>query len=455
MKSTVFLILCLLFIPSVTALEMDYSLDSNIIVKEYPQPIELTLRLNNVTAGTYNAYTLADFYIEPSDSFSIATPEFEKTFTMRPFESLDIDGFYTFTYTLHQRDIEKFDKKITIKFVNLEDILEIYSASIDPAKSNEVDFFLENNEDVKLENVTAKFSSILFESEETFSIGPKETIKFSANAGDDLLKKTKAGVYIMGATFETPKGTREIEGNLYLGEKVGISTEDDTTGLLIRRQTITKTNIGNTVESAEITISKNIFSRLFTTFNEEPIIVDRKGFIIEYTWVKGKLEPTEGLTVQAKSNYVLPFFIVIFAIIFIFGVKRFSQTKMEITKSVSPVKTKNDEFALRVTLNVKAKKSVENVTLIDKIPPIVKLYQKFGFIKPDKIDPASRRVYWRIGDLMAKEERTFSYIVYSKVGIIGKFSLPGALGVFEKEGNVHEVESNQVFFLNEQIKGDA
>ncbi len=454
MKSCIFLFLCLLFVPQITGLTIDSSIDSKVIVKEYSHPLKLTIRLGNVTAGNYNVFTLADFLIEPSNIFSIATPEFEKTFLLTPFESLNVDGFYTFTYTINQRDVKKFDEKLTIKFVNLNDILEVYSASIDPAKSNDVDFFLENKEDVKLENVTARFKSVLFDEEKTFSIGPRETVKFTIKADEEIIRKTKAGVYIMSATFETPKGTREIEGNLYLGEKVGISTEEDSSGLLIRRQTISKTNVGNTVESAQITITKNIFSRLFTTFNIEPTITERRSFIIEYTWVKGKLEPTEKLTIQAKSNYVLPFFIIIFAIIFIFGVKRFSETKLEITKSVAPVKTKNDEFALRVTINVKAKKSVENVTLIDKIPPIVKLYRKFGFVKPDKIDPVSRRVHWSIGDLLAKEERTFTYVVYSKVGIIGKFSLPGALGVFEKDGNIHEIESNQVFFLNEQIKGE-
>ena len=75
-----------------------------------------------------------------------------------------------------------------------------------------------------------------------------------------------------------------------------------------------------------------------------------------------------------------------------------------------------------------------------------------GNIKPDKIDAESRRIHWHIGDLESGEERIFNYIVYSKVGIVGKFSLPKALAVFEKEGNIHEVDSNSVFFMNEQAR---
>ena len=193
-----------------------------------------------------------------------------------------------------------------------------------------------------------------------------------------------------------------------------------------------------------------MISRLFTSFNIEPTFTARDGWTVRYLWIKGKLVPTESYTVKATTNYVLPFLIFIVLIMAIVGYRRFSETKLEVKKSVMPVKTKGGEFALKVTLSLKARQEVENVTLVDKIPSMVKIYKKFGTVKPDKIDPASRRVHWHIGDLEAGEERTFDYIIYSKVGIVGKFSLPRALAVFEKEGSIHEIDSNNVFFMNEQ-----
>jgi len=74
--------------------------------------------------------------------------------------------------------------------------------------------------------------------------------------------------------------------------------------------------------------------------------------------------------------------------------------------------------------------------------------------KPDKIDASSRRIHWNIGDLNAGEERLFSYIVYSKVGVVGKFSLPEATAVFEQNDKIKEVESNKVFFMSDQIRGN-
>jgi len=279
-------------------------------------------------------------------------------------------------------------------------------------------------------------------------------LNFSVNVNSDKLRKTKAGVYVIKSVFKTKKGDEKINGNLYIGIKKGITSTEDKSGFLVRTDTITKVNVGNVLENTKIEITRNIFSRLFTTFNIEPTTVERDGLLVKYIWVKDGLNPTEAYVVKAETNYILPFFVIIFAVLALFGFKRFSETKIELNKSVSHVKTKNGEFALKVMLSMKAKKDVENVTLIDKVPPIVKIYKKFGMIKPDKIDIESRRVHWHIGDLNAGEERVFTYIIYSKVGIVGKFSLPEAVAVFEENSKIYEVNSNKVFFMSDQIRGD-
>ena len=49
-------------------------------------------------------------------------------------------------------------------------------------------------------------------------------------------------------------------------------------------------------------------------------------------------------------------------------------------------------------------------------------------------------------------KRTFSYIVYSKIGVIGKFSLPESKAVFESDGKIQETHSNIVHFMSDQVK---
>jgi len=452
-KLLFFSLIWLLSLNLVSALEISGEYDTNVIVYDVNNSIELMLDISNASSGMYNLYTLADISIKPSEVFTIPEGFIEKKFIVTAKDNLDVDGYYSFTYILNHRGVEKVNGKMLIKLMNIEDVIEVSSDSINPA-SGQVSFYVQNKESVNLKNLTAEFSSILFQTTKTFDLGANEKLEIFVDVDKEKLKKTKAGVYIIESLFQTKGGLKKIEGNLYLGEKKGITSTNDKSGLLIVTETVTKINVGNVVENIEIKLNRNIFSRLFTTFNTEPILVERNGLMIEYTWMKQKLNPTEAYTVKATTNYIVPFLIIIVAILALFGFKRFSETKLEIKKSVSHVKTKNGEFALKIILSLKAKKDIENVTLIDKVPPIVKIYKKFGMVKPDKIDAESRRIHWHIGDLNAGEERVFTYIVYSKVGVIGKFSLPEALGVFEKDGKIHEIDSNKVFFMSAQVKGD-
>jgi hypothetical protein len=451
MKNLSILLLGILCLSLVSSLNITPEYNSDIIVKDVDSPIIMTLNITNASEGSYNLYTLADISITPSDIFRIEDGSITKEFIITAKDELNTDGYYTFTYTLNHRDVEKIDKKFTVKIINLEETIEISSDSIDP-ESGEVSFYVQNLENTQINNLSATFSSILFNTEKTFDLGPKEKVTLSVDADENKLKKTKAGIYIIEATFHTKNGDKKIDGNLFLGEKKGVRTIEDKSGILVRTQTITKVNVGNVVENVEITTKKNILSRLFTTFNIEPTIVDRKFWTVEYTWVKEKLNPADTYNIKVKTNYALPFLIIIAIILVTLGVKRFSETKLEIKKSVNHVRTKNGEFALKVTISAKARTEVENVSIVDKVPAIVKIYNKFGMIKPDKIDAKNRRIHWNIGDLEAGEERIFTYIIYSKVGVVGKFSLPEALAIFEKEGKIHEIESNQVFFMSDQVR---
>jgi hypothetical protein len=449
MRKILLLITALFLTISVSALQINTEYESNVIINDLENTIGINLEILNATTGIYNLYTLADLSIQPSSTFVINQSPFKKNFTITPTPNLDILGKYAFTYILNHRGIEKFQEKMLLDIKELEDAIEINSDLIDPS-SKKISFYIQNKESTTLKNITATFSSILFEETQTFTLNPKEKLEISVTPHAGILEKTFAGIYIVTATFKTKNGQKAIEGNLNLGEKKDITTTEDVSGFFVKREIITKVNTGNIVESVEIKIKRGIFARLFTNFNIEPTLTRRNGMGIDYIWTKEKLSPTEAYIIKAETNYLLPFLIIIFATIAIVGYIRYSQTKLEVRKSVSPVKTKGGEFALKVSLILKARQEVENVTLIDKVPSIVKIYKKFGTLRPDKIDTESRRIHWNIGNLEAGEERYFSYIVYSKVGIVGKFSLPRALAVFEKEGRIHEIDSNNVFFMNEQ-----
>jgi hypothetical protein len=121
-------------------------------------------------------------------------------------------------------------------------------------------------------------------------------------------------------------------------------------------------------------------------------------------------------------------------------------------KRVSFVKAKGGEFALKVTLIAEAKQFVEKVRIVDRLPPLVKMYERFGMEEPSKIDKVRKTIEWDFDHLEAGEKRVMSYIIYSKVGILGRFALPSATAIFQKDNKIKDVSSNRAFFLAEARK---
>ena len=83
---------------------------------------------------------------------------------------------------------------------------------------------------------------------------------------------------------------------------------------------------------------------------------------------------------------------------------------------------------------------------------MVNLHEKFFGDQPTRTDTGNRRIEWNFDSMQSGEIRIVSYLIYSKVGVFGKFELPTATAIFEHEGEIHEVESNKAFFISEQRK---
>ena len=160
----------ILLINLTLALEITHEFDSNVIIRDFNNPIELTVKITNTTPGNYNFFTLADIYLTPGEIFQLNKEDVEKIINITPTENLDVEGLYTFTYTLNHRDVERIDKKLTINLVNLEDIIKISSNSINP-ESEIIGFYVENKENVIIPEMEVRFSSVLFNIDLTYISG--------------------------------------------------------------------------------------------------------------------------------------------------------------------------------------------------------------------------------------------------------------------------------------------
>ena len=196
-------------------------------------------------------------------------------------------------------------------------------------------------------------------------------------------------------------------------------------------------------------MKKDIVSRLFTGFSDTPDKTERSGLVVSYVWQK-QLQPGDSWEVKATTNYTLPFILILLVIVVVFFVKVANRTHVTVSKNVSYVRTRGGEFALKVTLSVRAKNHVDKLQLVDRLPGMTVLYEKFG-TKPDRMDSMTKRLFWAIPQMQAGEERVFSYIVYSKINIVGRFELPAAAIMYERDGTIHEALSNRAFFLNDTV----
>jgi hypothetical protein len=369
-----------------------------------------------------------------------------------PRENFDYRGFYNFQYFIRGGNGNETSEELTVKIINLEKVFEIGAGEINP-ESNSLEIYIHNKENLDFEGVDVKFSSVFFDLEENFPLGANERKNFSISLNKEDFKKLMAGFYTLNSEITVKDETINLEEVIKFVEKDILTTTKKNYGFIINTQVIEKKNEGNVITKSETVIKKNILSRLFTTFSPEPDAVDRQSSQVYYTWSRDII-PGETLEINVKTNWFFPLLIILFVVLAVFSAKQYKKTNLILRKRVSFVKSKGGEFALKVSISVHAKRHVERVNIIDRLPNLVKIYERFGTEKPKRVNENTKRIEWEFDMLEEGETRVVSYIIYSKIGILGKFALPEATGIYDKDGKIHETQSNKAFFMAEQRKKD-
>lgn len=453
MKKIFFLITLLLILPSISAINITIERQSinEVLISELNMPAYFDLQItNNGPDDTFKIYNLVGFDTFP-ESVQIDKGETkELSLKVAPLGKLDIRGLYSFECFFRGQDESETNEKLTVRIIDLKDAFEIGSEEFDP-ESNSLEIYLYNKVNFDFENISAKFKSAFFDFEDSFNLGPNEKKSFNIKLNKEEFKKLMAGFYTMKTEVNVNDEKANIEGTIRFVEKNLVTSTKKDYGFVINTQIIEKTNEGNVVAESETVLKKNIISRLFTSFSPSPDIVERQGLEIFYTWDR-EIKPGETLTITVKTNWLFPLIVVLFVIAIVILSKKYTKTDLLLRKKVSFVKAKGGEFALKVSLIVNARKYIEKVSIIDRLPPLVKIHERFGGETPKRIDERNKRIDWGFEKLEAGEKRVISYIIYSKIGVLGKFSLPTTTAIYERDGKVKEATSNRAFFLIDQIK---
>lgn len=445
----------ILVVPSVMAININVekTISNEVLVKDLNQPVTMNLNITNLGASdTFTVYNLVGFSMNP-ESFSIAGGQTKNIeISLIPLGGIPDSGFYKIPYFIRASDNSEIGEEFTFKIVRLKDVFYLNTSTLDP-ESTQVEVSIKNLENFQFDGISADFSSSFFTAHEDFSLSPKEIKSFVFPLNNQDFRNLVAGFYTMTANITVNGKAASVEGTIKFAEKNIITTTKKDFGFFINTQVTEKKNEGNLVESSETVVKKNIISRLFTSFSPEPDTVERQGTSVYYTWAKD-VNPGETFTIKIKTNWLFPLLIILFVVAIVVLAKQYSRTDLSLRKKVTFVRAKGGEFALKVSVFVNAKRHIERVNVIDRLPALVKIYERFGGEKPGRIDEKNKRLEWNFEKLEPGELRVLSYIIYSKIGIMGKFALPTATAIYERDGQIHETESNQTFFMAEQRTKD-
>lgn len=452
MKKILMFVFVLALLPAVFALSVNVKNLNNdaVLIKGLTNPATYNLQVtNNGPANDLTFYTFFGEGLTPKSAVSFLASETKNiTVLVYPRNDLALSGQTVFSYFIQGNDKTEVEEKLLVNIIGLGDAISVSSSNINP-DSKIVNLYIQNKVNYNLSNLNLQVSSPFFKINKEISLAPYETKEITVALDKADFSKLTAGYYTLNAKVSSQNVTADVVGKVEFAKQDSLASTKDNYGFIVNTQIITKTNNGNTVQDSETTVKKNIVSRLFTTFSPEPDFVQREGTTVYYSWTS-TLSPGDSEKITIKTNWLIPFLVVILLVLVIYFARKYSTQKLLLRKRVSFVRAKGGEFALRVSIIAEAREYLEDIRIIDRLPPLVKIYERFGGELPNKISKDKKTLEWDFDNLDVGERRVMTYVVYSKVGVLGKFALPGTIGYFKKDGKDKQTSSNKAYFLAEQ-----
>lgn len=444
------LLLCCL-LPFVAAVVEVKAPDTKplLIIGSENESVSYLLTLTNTgPSDEFQIYSLVGVTLAPSSVHLESAMPTTITLTASPVKQLldNARGAVKFEYEIYSTRTGASKHALVMELAELKDVVFIRPISIEPGDTT-TQLSVQNLKGETLSNLKLSLNSELINTEKILTLEPYQTINVTLPIDTDAAKQLIADTYPLRVDIEYRGAKDRIISNVKYLEKGGVAVAESHEGTIIRTKLVEKINEGNIPVTVTITEKRDIFTRLLTNHDPSPETVSKRGFYVLYTWQK-TLAPSEKLVVRSTTNYTLPMIILLAIIILVIIVKLSLRTSLTLVKRVSFVRTKGGEFALKVTLHAKAHKNVTNVVITDRIPHAMKLYQSYG-IKPHAINESARTLAWHLTHLNVGEERVFSYIIYSKLRVVGSFELPATHVAFNHNGKQQSVLSNKTSFASE------
>lgn len=413
--------------PAITIVEKKVINDVIALELNIPAKYELKIRNNQLSGDDFEIYSLLDVILTPLGTFYIE-PSTASTITATVMPRAKQEGRFGITYFIRGEkagSVQAKQDSFVIHIMPFSDIVGISIPEVIDRESTKLRFKISNPEKIDLGKGTVTVESEFFDLEKEVDLSPGASQEINVNLKD--LHGLNAEDYTIEFKFDLEEhGELIAERDMKIIEVLKITESDfKRTGLLSYVRTLEKKNDGNVPQYVKLEMSQFFLESIFSRYDKKPDYSYYIGLNHKTSWQK-ELQTGETLSVKATIDYTIPVLILIALIVAFVWYKLSKRPRIILRKKLVKVKTTGGEFALKIVLIVKNIGNVaENITIIDRIPIASNIHERFGAIKPDKVEKG--RLVWKFEKLMPGEEHILSYVVYSKAILIGKINIPLAI----------------------------
>src|SRR3989338_47042 len=212
-------------------------------------------------------------------------------------------------------------------------------------------------------------------------------------------------------------------------------------------------NPSNVAKEQDVLLETRFLQSLFTSTSPHATITTQDGKRL-LTW-HVTLPASGSIILRATTNY-RPFFYILIIALAALGIYLRLRSPLVIFKSVREVAKHEGGISMfKVILHIKkrSKHSLHGIEVTDSVPSIADIRpgEMSGTLPPTKVLTNTRKgsiAKWELHALEGHEERVLSYLVKSKLSILGTLEIPLAKARFVTKKGRHIISRSNVVKLN-------
>ncbi len=322
-----------------------------------------------------------------------------------------------------------------------------FPEEIDPRNPIPLELYLRNRNRLEIDELKIIISSELFYEEKIIQLNAlsetRENLQYTI---DDDTKPIEDTLQI-SLSYNNRTINRERISYEVIPYAEFIEKQDNIQELFKKTTEYTITNQGNIKKKGDFRVDVSVLQNLFTKATPKPTNINIKEQY--YEWYLD-LQPNEEIDISVVRNYRPALYIFFISLVIVMIYFLYRSPILIRKESIVMGSTEQGISEMKVLLHLRNRSAdiIENLTLIDLIPPIADLIKEdhLGTVSPSKILKHHKKgtiIKWEFDAIEPFEERIISYRIKTRMTVVGGITLPKAKIKFMKKDTERTVKSNK------------